>query len=96
VLSTIGFGDLLPTHGGTKLWVILFAIVGVSLFSLMIGAVASAATAKAVKQQARAKVRVKNQSLRTVLDMLDAAAAVALQPEEVKLVAEHAQSLWKA
>jgi recombinational DNA repair ATPase RecF len=94
VLATIGFGDLLPTHGGTKLWVILFSIVGVSLFSLMVGAVATAAAAKAAKRRRHAAVRVKNESLRTALDLLDQAAAVALQPEESRLLAEHAKTLW--
>ncbi len=94
VLATIGFGELLPTHGGTKLWVILFSIVGVSLFSLMISAVATAAAAKAEKRRRHAKVRVKNESLRAALDLLDQAAAIALQPGEAKLVVEHAKTLW--
>lgn len=36
-LATIGYGDLLPTHAGTRLWVCLYATIGVSLFSFIIG-----------------------------------------------------------
>jgi hypothetical protein len=36
VLSTIGIGDLVPTHSGTKIFFIFFAFIGICLESIVI------------------------------------------------------------
>ncbi len=95
-LATIGFGELTPSHLGTKLWAILFSIVGVAIFSLIISTVASYAHLRSVKleEKSRPVARFRHASLRTVLDALDEAAAVSLTPIEQQLVLHHAQELW--
>ena len=38
-LSTIGYGDFLPTYDGTRLWACIFALGGVGIYGFIIGAI---------------------------------------------------------
>lgn len=84
-LATVGFGDLLPTHAGTRLWALLFAFVGVALFGFMVGAAGAAFSKKVVSERKREKP---GEAFRAILDKIDSLKddAKDLAPKEKELV----------
>ena len=95
LLSTIGFGDLVPSHSGTKVWAVVYAILGISIFTFMIGALASQVSVKAEQRRQKfERKREKNQALRQVLQLVDEAAKHDLTMEERNVVLEHCQELF--
>lgn len=54
-LATIGYGDLLPRHAGTRLWACIYALFGVGIYGFMMSTLASKYTRNLEIQDRREK-----------------------------------------